>query len=81
MDRVIVTAKSPSPIRSSVLEEDEEEEIDAKLSHVNKSWDENTKLGILDLCCDLSVVLRRKKTNRFKLEGEASRLPNKRTPL
>jgi hypothetical protein len=48
---------------------DEEDEIDAKLSHVTKSWDENAKLIVLNPCHDLSVAPDQK-TNLFKFRSE-----------
>jgi hypothetical protein len=59
--RLTVAAKYPAPVRTIVLEEDEKEEIDTKLSHVTKSWAKNAKLGGLDLCGDPSVMAHRKK--------------------
>lgn len=69
VNRLTVYAISPSPNRSRILEVDEEDEIDAKLSHVTKSWDQNTKLIVLNLCHDLSVAPDQK-TNLFKFRSE-----------
>jgi hypothetical protein len=60
IDRLKAAAKSRPHVPSLVLDEDEEDEVDTIISHVTNCWDENTNLGGLDLCCDLSTVLHRK---------------------
>jgi hypothetical protein len=74
---LVVAAKSPCPHKLKEIKDEEDNEIDAELSHITQKWDDDASPSDLDRHYYMNVVSPRKKANRARSDGKVTHLPKK----